>query len=92
VIAVRSEGTSREPAVGRDGTLGLEPAADLLLQVHGITGSAQVPSVQIHRLEAGALVIADTRFPVLWAPVMAGADTKWVEARGRSMVPPVDLM
>jgi predicted aspartyl protease len=55
-------------------TLGLEPAPDALLEVHGITGSAQVPSVQIHRLEAGALVIADTRFPVLWEPLMAGAD------------------
>ncbi len=55
-------------------TLGLEPASDALLQVHGITGTARVPSVQIHRLEAGALVIADARFPVLWAPLMAGAD------------------
>jgi predicted aspartyl protease len=55
-------------------TLGLEPALDALLEVHGITGSAQVPSVQIHRLEAGALVILDTRFPVLWEPLMAGAD------------------
>jgi hypothetical protein len=33
-----------------------------------------VPSVPIDRLEAGDLVIDQTRFPVIWAPLMAGAD------------------
>jgi predicted aspartyl protease len=54
--------------------LGLDPVAELPLQVHGITGTAEVPSVAIHRLQAGDFVIEDTRFPVVWAPLMAGAD------------------
>lgn len=54
--------------------LGLDAAANLPLQVNGITGTAEVPSVLIHSLQAGALLIEDTRFPVLWAPLMAGAD------------------
>jgi predicted aspartyl protease len=54
--------------------LGLDPSSGDTLQVHGITGSADVPSVPIRRLEAGDLVIADTRLPVVWAPLMAGAD------------------
>jgi predicted aspartyl protease len=55
-------------------TLGLSPAANLPMRVNGITGTADVPSVPIHRLRAGDLVIEDTRFPVVWAPLMAGAD------------------
>jgi predicted aspartyl protease len=55
-------------------TLGLEPSARFPLQVHGITGTAEVASVPIHKLQAGDLVIEDTRFPVVWAPLMAGAD------------------
>jgi predicted aspartyl protease len=54
--------------------LGLDPSSADTLQVHGITGSADVPSVPIRRLEAGDLIIADTRLPVVWAPLMAGAD------------------
>ena len=55
-------------------TLGLNPAAELPLKVNGITGTADVPSVAIHRIQAGDLVIEDTRLPVVWAPLMAGAD------------------
>jgi len=54
--------------------LGLDPSASLPLQVHGITGTEEVPSVPIRRLQAGDLVIEDTRLPVIWAPLMAGAD------------------
>jgi predicted aspartyl protease len=55
-------------------TLGLDPAAESPMVVNGITGTAQVPSVSIHKLEAGALVIENACFPVVWAPLMAGAD------------------
>jgi predicted aspartyl protease len=54
--------------------LGLQPAADQTIQVNGITGTAAVPSVLIDKLQAGSLEIDNTRFPVVWAPVMAGAD------------------
>jgi predicted aspartyl protease len=55
-------------------TLGLDAAAERPQQVHGITGTAEVPSVQIQKLQAGELLIENTRFPVVWAPLMAGAD------------------
>jgi predicted aspartyl protease len=55
-------------------TLGLDSAQQATMVVNGITGTEQVPSVRIDRLEAGDLVIEDTRFPVIWAPLMAGAD------------------
>ena len=54
--------------------LGLDPSVKDTLQVHGVTGSAEVPSVPIRRLQAGDLIIEDTRLPVVWAPLMAGAD------------------
>ena len=55
-------------------TLGLDPAAQSAMVVNGITGTTEVPSVPIDRLEAGDLVIQATRFPIIWAPLMAGAD------------------
>jgi len=55
-------------------TLNLVPALNSPLQVHGITGTAVVPSVHIRKLQVGDLVIADTLLPVVWAPLMAGAD------------------
>jgi predicted aspartyl protease len=55
-------------------TLGLTPAVDSTMMVNGITGTQQVPSVPIDRLEAGDLVVQAARFPVIWAPLMAGAD------------------
>jgi hypothetical protein len=40
----------------------------------GITGTTQVSFVRIDRLQAGELTIESTALPVVWAPVMAGAD------------------
>lgn len=54
--------------------LGLDPAQQTTMVVNGITGTQQVPSVAIGRLVAGDIVIEDTRLPVIWAPLMAGAD------------------
>lgn len=54
--------------------LGLDPGKGTPLEVNGITGSAAVPSVSIISLRAGALVLTDSQFPVVWAPLMAGAD------------------
>ena len=55
-------------------TLGLVPAANRRLHVNGVTGAAEVPSVLIHSLQAGDLVIQEMLVPVVWAPLMAGAD------------------
>jgi predicted aspartyl protease len=55
-------------------TLGLQPNDDLPFLVNGITGSARVPSVLINHLQAGDLSFHSIRLPVIWAPVMAGAD------------------
>src|SRR5438105_4823099 len=54
--------------------LGLDATEQSPILVNGITGTALVPSVRIDRLEAGALTFEATRFPVIWAPLMAGAD------------------
>lgn len=53
--------------------LGLEPSVEQSIRVTGITGSARVASVPIGILRAGDLEIANTRFPVIWSPMMAGA-------------------
>jgi predicted aspartyl protease len=55
-------------------TLGLELSQESLMLVNGITGTAQVPSAPIRKLQAGDLVIEAIRLPVIWAPLMAGAD------------------
>jgi predicted aspartyl protease len=55
-------------------TLGLKPAAVPSIMLDGITGTAQVSFVTIDRLQAGDLTIDGTSLPVVWAPVMAGAD------------------
>jgi len=55
-------------------TLGLEPGAESVVELNGITGSALVPSVMIRTLQAGDLRIENTALPVVSAPVMAGAD------------------
>jgi predicted aspartyl protease len=54
--------------------LGLKPSTVTSMQLDGFTGSALVSGVTIDRLEAGAWTIQDTPMPVVWAPVMAGAD------------------
>lgn len=55
-------------------TLGLQPDDNLPFLVNGITGSARVPSVLIDHLQAGDLSFRSIRLPVIWAPVLAGAD------------------
>ncbi len=54
--------------------LGLKMSKAPTLQLEGITGSAPVSAVTIDRLRAGSIDIQHTPMPVLWAPVMAGAD------------------
>ncbi len=54
--------------------LGLKAAEEASIVLDGITGTAQVSFVTIDRLQAGDLTIGSTDLPVVWAPVMAGAD------------------
>jgi predicted aspartyl protease len=54
--------------------LGLTPADGSTVVVNGITGAAQTSFVTVDRLQAGELLIDGTALPVVWAPVMAGAD------------------
>ena len=54
--------------------LGLTTATQSLITLDGITGAAQVTYVSVERLQAGDLTLDDTTLPVVWAPVMAGAD------------------
>ncbi len=54
-------------------TLGLHTTS-AMIKVNGITGTAQASSVLIDRLQAGDIVYKDQEFPIVWAPVMAGAD------------------
>ena len=72
IVDTGASGSTISPQLAR--TLGLEPAAIFPMQVHGITGTEEVSSVPIGRLQAGDLVIEGTRFPVVGAPLMAGAD------------------
>ena len=55
-------------------TLGLESSDEYPFVVNGVTGSARAPSVPIEILQAGDLELRSLRLPVIWAPVMAGAD------------------
>jgi Aspartyl protease len=54
--------------------LGLKPSDVRSILLDGITGSAQVSSVTIEKLQVGALTVVDELMPVVWAPVLAGAD------------------
>jgi predicted aspartyl protease len=54
-------------------TLGLKPEEGSVL-VNGITGAAQTFFVTVDRLQAGDLTVDGTSLPVVWAPLMAGAD------------------
>jgi predicted aspartyl protease len=54
--------------------LGLKPSEVPAVLLDGITGSAEVSAVTIDSLRAGALSIRSTMMPVVWAPVMGGAD------------------
>lgn len=54
--------------------LGLPASVGGSLRIAGVTGTAIVPSVSIESLRAGALVIGHSQVPVVWSPVMTGAD------------------
>ena len=54
--------------------LGLTPTLGATVTVNGITGAAQADYVVVDSLQAGDLLIDATALPVVWAPVMAGAD------------------
>lgn len=54
--------------------LGLKPAEVPPIVLNGITGTAQVSAVTLERLQTGDLTIDGLVVPVVWAPVMAGAD------------------
>lgn len=54
--------------------LGLKPEDESTIVVNGITGAAKASFVTVDRLQAGALSIDGSALPVVWAPVMAGAD------------------
>jgi predicted aspartyl protease len=54
--------------------LGLLQAAEAQIEVNGITGTAQVPAVSVVSLRSGEVTLDVESFPVLWAPMMAGAD------------------
>ncbi|MDB6041656.1 MAG: hypothetical protein JWM63_207 [Gammaproteobacteria bacterium] len=54
--------------------LGLTPATTPSIVLDGITGSTTVSAVTIDRLETGALLLERTPMPVVWVPVLAGAD------------------
>jgi predicted aspartyl protease len=60
------------PRLARE--LGLKPTEEASIILDGITGTAQVSFVTVDRLQAGDLTIQGTDLPVVWAPVMAGAD------------------
>lgn len=54
--------------------LGLTPNSVPSIVLDGITGSTTVPAVTIEKLETGALRLDRTAMPVVWVPVLAGAD------------------
>jgi predicted aspartyl protease len=54
--------------------LGLQPSAVPSIVLNGITGTAQVSAVTLERLQAGDMTFDQLVAPVVWAPVMAGAD------------------
>jgi len=55
--------------------LQLTPSADRPIGVHGVTGSAVLPAVEIEVLQAGELILArNIRVPVLPEAVLADAD------------------
>ena len=54
--------------------LGLTPTNVSSVVLDGITGSTTVSAVTINRLEAGTLLLERTPMPVVWVPVLAGAD------------------
>jgi len=70
VVDTGASSSTLAPAVAR--SLGLEAVSTV--EVNGITGVARVPAVKVGSLVAGDMVLADKDLPVVWAPLMAGAD------------------
>jgi hypothetical protein len=54
--------------------LGLQPSEVPLIVLNGITGTALVSAVTIDSLQTGDFTVDQLVAPVVWAPVMAGAD------------------
>jgi len=54
--------------------LGLQPSEVPSIVLNGITGTARVSAVTLDRLQAGDMTFDHLVAPVVWAPVMAGAD------------------
>jgi Aspartyl protease len=54
--------------------LGLKPAEVPAIVLNGITGTAEVSAVTLDKLQTGDLTLDGLVVPVVWAPVMAGAD------------------
>ncbi len=54
--------------------LQLVPAAGDVVSVHGVTGNAMLPVVEVARLQAGELLFENQRLPVLPSAVFAGMD------------------
>ena len=55
-------------------TLQLVPAEGAVVNVHGVTGSASLPVVQVRSLRVGGLVFENHAMPVLPSAVFAGMD------------------
>lgn len=55
-------------------TLGLVPAEGAVVNVHGVTGSAPLPVVQVASLRVGELLFEHQAMPVLPSAVFAGMD------------------
>jgi predicted aspartyl protease len=70
VVDTGASSSTLSPALAH--TLGLDSQATIRL--NGITGTAEVPAVTVKSLKAGDLTLTDSVFPVIWAPLMAGAD------------------
>jgi predicted aspartyl protease len=54
--------------------LGLTPTQETPFHIDGITGDTQAAFVTVDTLRTGDLTLDDASLPVVWAPVMAGAD------------------
>jgi predicted aspartyl protease len=54
--------------------LDLKPADDLSRQLHGVTGSAELPFVDVATLRAGTILLEPGPMPVLEGAVFGGAD------------------
>jgi predicted aspartyl protease len=54
--------------------LQLVPAEGDLISVHGVTGNATLPVVEVARLQVGELVFVNQRLPMLPSAVFAGTD------------------